>query len=64
MGGGKPEIGGPLAALAVVVDGRCRVCGCIDVRPCRIPSPDGAAQPCWWVEPDLCSGCEETPRKV
>ena len=31
---------------------RCRVCGCTDERGCW---PD----PCWWVEPDLCSNCSD-----
>ena len=32
-------------------DVRCRECGCSDFRAC----PGG----CWWVEPDLCSACDE-----
>jgi len=31
---------------------KCRVCGCTDERACETP-----AGPCFWVEPDLCSGC-------
>lgn len=42
--------------------GVCRVCGCTDTSPCV----ESAAQingsiitePCWWVEPDLCSSCD------
>jgi hypothetical protein len=35
-------------------DGRsCRQCGCADRRACVSPTTG----PCWWVEPDLCSGC-------
>jgi hypothetical protein len=33
-------------------DGVCRVCGCTDDHAC----PGG----CFWVEPDLCSRCDET----
>ena len=32
----------------------CRVCGCTDNYGC--PPPAG---PCWWVEHDLCSVCQE-----
>lgn len=31
---------------------KCRVCGCGDFAPCMT-----VAGPCFWVEPDLCSGC-------
>jgi hypothetical protein len=31
----------------------CRVCGCTDKNAC----PGG----CYWVEPDLCSRCQEVP---
>lgn len=34
-------------------DAHCRVCGCTDALAC----PGG----CWWVEPDLCSSCDEDP---
>lgn len=39
-------------ALADLAEGkypRCRACGCHDLHACN--------QPCWWVEPDLCSSC-------
>ena len=32
----------------------CRVCGCTDAKACVV---DGV--PCHWVEPDLCSACED-----
>lgn len=32
-------------------DVQCRVCCCTDFRAC----PGG----CWWVEPDLCSSCDD-----
>ncbi len=37
------------------VDGVCRVCGCIDTdcSGCF----DRTGEPCYWVEPDLCSAC-------
>lgn len=31
--------------------GKCRSCGCTDRHAC----PDG----CYWVQPDLCSECED-----
>ena len=40
----------------------CRVCGCDDLRACmvEVTQKGGAVveTPCWWVESDLCSGCE------
>lgn len=33
-------------------DGKCRECGCTDRGACAI-----SAVPCFWVQPDLCSGC-------
>lgn len=40
----------------------CRVCGCTDTNACmvQLEQQDGAIveTPCWWVDPDLCSGCE------
>lgn len=42
--------------------GVCRVCGCTDVNACTLEAQQGdgamVLTPCWWVEPDLCSGCE------
>jgi hypothetical protein len=32
---------------------RCHVCGCTEHAPC--------AEGCWWIEPDLCSACEDSP---
>lgn len=34
---------------------QCRVCGCTDDDCTECVERTG--QPCWWVEPDLCSGC-------
>lgn len=31
----------------------CRICGCTEFTPCSNPLD----QPCWWIEPDLCSAC-------
>lgn len=38
-------------------DRSCRVCGCtdLDCRGCI----ERTGQPCFWVEPDLCSACVE-----
>jgi hypothetical protein len=44
-------------ALARFADGVCRVCGCTDDDCSQCVEKTGA--PCWWVEPDLCSACEE-----
>lgn len=40
----------------------CRVCGCTHNRPCVYTHP-GLREDvlCHWVEPDLCSACEEPP---
>jgi len=35
--------------------GVCRVCGCTETTPCETES----GEPCRWVEPDLCSACQE-----
>ena len=41
------------AAHNIAHDGpSCRACGCTEDNACVV---DG--QPCWWVEPDLCSAC-------
>lgn len=34
--------------------GTCRVCGCTETTPCLDPE---TGEPCFWVEPDLCSAC-------
>jgi len=34
---------------------KCRICGCTDNRACM-----SSRGPCYWVEPDLCSGCVVT----
>lgn len=43
--------------------GVCRVCGCTDTTPCTLEVEQGngtiVTTLCWWVEPELCSGCEE-----
>jgi len=33
---------------------RCRVCGCSEDNACIDPD---TGEPCYWVEPDLCSAC-------
>jgi hypothetical protein len=35
---------------------RCRVCGCTEENACIDPD---TGEPCYWVEPDLCSVCAE-----
>lgn len=35
---------------------KCRVCGCVD-EDCR-QCIEKTGQPCYWVEPDLCSACD------
>lgn len=42
-----------LIALFEPKPAKCRICGCTDMQAC----PGG----CSWVEPDLCSACEEAP---
>jgi hypothetical protein len=34
---------------------RCRICGCTD-DDCR-QCIEKTGEPCYWVEPDLCSAC-------
>lgn len=45
-----------------MIVGVCRLCGCTDSTACVLEATqkNGATvvQPCWWVEDDLCSGCE------
>ena len=36
----------------------CRECGCWDFEACL----DGDGDPCFWVEKDLCSHCEDEER--
>lgn len=36
---------------------RCRVCGCTDDDCSGCIERTG--RPCWWVEHDLCSACQE-----
>lgn len=42
--------------------GKCRACGCtdLDCRGCI----ERTGQPCYWVEPDLCSACLPASRRV
>lgn len=42
----------PAPYEASTTPGRCRICGCMEFSACM--TEDG---PCYWVEPDLCSGC-------
>ncbi|MFY0638678.1 hypothetical protein [Maricaulis maris] len=35
----------------------CRACGCWEMDACW----DEEHGACWWIEPDLCSHCQETP---
>lgn len=39
------------------VERRCRVCGCTDDNCARCVIKTG--EPCFWIEPDLCSACIE-----
>lgn len=36
-----------------MVERTCRVCGCTEFNACQ--------PPCWWVEDDLCSACDDDP---
>lgn len=44
-----------------MIAGVCRICRCTDSTACVLEATqlDGSTvvQPCWWLEPDLCSGC-------
>lgn len=46
----------PGSHSAAHVEGRCRVCGCTDTDCRRCIAKTG--EPCFWVEPDLCSACD------
>lgn len=39
-------------------EGVCRICGCTDADCSQCIARTG--EPCWWVEPDLCSACYQT----
>ena len=41
-------------------DRKCRVCGCTDDNCLECIKAQG--HPCWWVEDDLCSRCQENPK--
>ena len=47
----------PLVRRIERAEGRpsCRACGCTDGACCV----DAGGQPCWWVEEDLCSACDD-----
>ena len=38
---------------------KCRICGCTD-DDCR-QCIEKTGQPCYWVDEDLCSACDENP---
>lgn len=40
----------------VYMPGVCRECGCTEDEACV---DDVTGDPCFWVEPDLCSACAE-----
>lgn len=46
------------------MNGQCGVCGCTEGRPCFEEQLDGSEVPCWWVQPDLCSSCQEEAMDV
>jgi hypothetical protein len=41
----------------LLTPGRCRVCGCTELKPCQIRTDDAGFCPCWWVDKahTLCS---------
>jgi hypothetical protein len=41
----------------VLESGKCRVCGCTEMRACAIAAGDGQLTACWWVDQahTLCS---------
>lgn len=41
---------------AIYMPGVCRECGCTEDEACV---DDVTGDPCFWVEPDLCSACAE-----
>lgn len=38
---------------------KCRICGCTENNACITDRG-----PCWWVEDDLCSACEEKKNEI
>lgn len=57
----RDQAGAALLAETVVFDERrCRGCGCTD-EDCS-SCIERTGQPCWWVEPDLCSTCNTEGR--
>jgi hypothetical protein len=50
-----------LAQRSVKAERVCRVCGCtdLDCRGCI----ERTGEPCYWVEPDLCSACKPAEEK-
>lgn len=57
--GATPEIRRLISTgiMAPGVERRCRVCGCTDDDCARCVLKTG--EPCFWIEPDLCSACLE-----
>lgn len=53
------HLGGSRITAPVSDVRRCRVCGCTDADCSSCVERTG--MPCSWVEPDLCSACEERP---
>lgn len=45
--------------LVLVIERRCRVCGCTDYDCAGCVERTG--EPCHWAEDDLCSACVEVP---
>lgn len=44
---------------------KCRLCGCTDRAESNTPDRTFSnGRPCYWVRPDLCSACANTPRRV
>jgi len=41
--------------LILLDDETCRVCGCTHYEACV----DDVGEPCYWIEPGLCSACAE-----
>lgn len=61
-GGGHPNAAGFTIPLPVVLEPACRVCGCTedDCSGCI----ERTGMPCYWVEEDLCSACQESESKA
>lgn len=50
----EPSADAPTGASDTASETRtCRACGCTDWTACL----DDFQQPCYWIEPDLCSQC-------